>query len=121
MKLKSFISAVFSVVLVFVLVSPGYSMYVGNYSEKGFDEEETASGTMAKASSSSGIEYLVINSATYFLQGKSQVDLLASKLEAADHDGVWFYEYQTIVDDALYDMKTARYYYQSLVNKANNT
>ncbi len=121
MRLKNFIGAVFTVVLVFVLVSPGFSMMIGNTSGISFSEEGTDSSAIARTSSSSGIEDLVIKSATHFLQGKAHVNLLASRLEAADHDGVCFYEYQTIIDDALDNMKTARYYYQSLVNKANNT
>ncbi|MCP4147067.1 MAG: hypothetical protein GY757_04890 [bacterium] len=120
--LKNFIGVALVAGLILGLALPGFSMFIGNHSEKGFDEEGTGSGTMARTSSGAGaIEDLVIKSATYFLQGKAHVDLLASRLEAADHDGVYFDEYQTIVDDALDSMKASRQYYQELVSRAKRT
>ncbi|MCP4157328.1 MAG: hypothetical protein GY757_56985 [bacterium] len=122
-RIKNGIGTALAVVLVLGLVLPGFSMYVGNTSEIGFVDAGTGSGPMGKTSGTSGftIEDLVIKSATYFLKGKAKIYLLSSKLEAADHDGVWFYEYQVIVNDALDNMKMARYYYQLLINKADRT
>jgi hypothetical protein len=123
MRKKSFI--LLSLICIFILVIPfhGFSMYVGNYSEQSFNEGEPDKSTGSKSSiaSSFTIKYLIIKSATYFFKGKSKIDLLASRLEAADIDGVNFYELQQIVNDALCNMKTARYYYQALKNKADNT
>ena len=123
MRKKSFIFL--SLICVFILVIPfrGFSMYVANYSEQSFNEGEMDTSTESKSSiaSSFTIKYLIIKSATYFFKGKSKIDLLASRLEAADIEGVNFYELQQIVNDALCNMKTARYYYQALKNKADNT
>jgi len=114
-----------SLICVFILVIPfhGFSMYVGNYSEQSFNEDEPDTSTESKSSiaSSFTIKYLIIKSATYFFKGKSKIDLLASGLEAADIEGINFYELQQIVNDALCNMKTARYYYQALKSKADNT
>ncbi len=108
-------------VLLFGLTAPGFSWYVGNYSEKGFDEPgEQTSGTSSTMSSAT-IKDLITKSATYFFKGKSDIDLLVSKLEAAEQEGVWFYELQTIVNGALENMRTSRYYYQTLMNRAENT
>jgi hypothetical protein len=98
-------------------------MYVGNYSEQSFNDGDPDTSTESKSSiaSSFTIKYLIIKSATYFFKGKSNIDLLASRLEAADIEAVNFYELQKIVNDALYNMKTARYYYQALKSKADNT
>ena len=123
MRKKSFIFL--SLICVFILVIPfhGFSMYVGNYSEQSFNEDEPDTITESKSSiaSSLTIKYLIIKSATYFFKCKSNIDLLTSQLEAADIEGVNFYELQKNVNDALYNMKTARYYYQSLKSKADNT
>lgn len=123
MRKKSFIFL--SLMCVFILVIPfrGFSMYVANYSEQSFNEGEPDTGTESKSSITSAltIKYLIIKSATYFFKGKSNIDLLASGLEAADIEAVNFYELQIIVNDALCNMKTARYYYQALKNKADNT
>jgi len=102
---------------------PGFSMFVGNYSEESFEEDDPEGQTMAviSAGASATIKDLISKSATYFLRGKANVDWLTSKLEAADREGVCFSELQTIVNDSLYNMKVARYYYQTLKNKADST
>jgi hypothetical protein len=98
-------------------------MFVANYSEQSFNDGDPDTSTESKSSiaSSFTIKYLIIKSATYFFKGKSKIDLLASGLEAADIEGVNFYELQQIVNDSLCNMKTARYYYQALKSKADNT
>ena len=108
-------------ILLIGLVFPGFSMYIANYSEKGFEDPQEPGSTMSKVSSAAAIEDLVIRSATYFLKSKAHVYDLSSSLEAADIDGVNFYEYQTLVNNALGDMRAARYYYQALKDKANLT
>ena len=118
MRLKKY----FTALLICGLVIPGFSMYVGNYSGSSFDDTGTLSGPTAMTATTSGtVEDLVIKSATYFLKGKAYVDLLASRLEAAEIEGVCFYDYQMLVNDALDNMRMARYYYQSLKNKADIT
>jgi len=122
MRLKKFISVFLSMFLFCSLVVPGFSMMVGNTSGSSFDDTGQLSGPRAMSSTASGaVEDLVIKSATYFLKGKAYVDLLASRLEAAEIDGVCFYDYQMLVNDALDNMRMARYYYQSLKNKADIT
>jgi len=105
------------------LVFPGFSMFVGNTSGKSFEDPPPGTGdTTSKVSSTTGaIEDLVIRSATYFLKGKAHVYELSAWLEAADIDGVNFYDYQMLVNNALCDMRAARYYYQTLIKKANKT
>jgi hypothetical protein len=105
---------------IFGLVIPGYSMYVGNASENGFSDPGGTSG-VSSTKSTITIKYLIIKSAKYFLKGKSSVDLLASRLEAAELDGINFYELQQIANDALWNMRTARYYYLELKNLADAT
>jgi hypothetical protein len=118
---KSF-KAILLAFLICGLVVPGFSMYVGNYSGSSFDDTGKLSGPTEMTATASGtVEDLVIKSATYFLKGKAYVDLLASRLEAAEIDGACFNDYQTIVNDALDNMRMARYYYQSLKNKADIT
>ena len=123
MRKKNFIFL--SLIWVFILVIPflGFSMYVANYSELSFNEGETDTSTGSKSliASSFTIKDLIIKSATYFFKGKSDIDLLASGLEAAGIEAVNFYELQEIVNNALFNMKTARYYYQALKSKADNT
>lgn len=121
---KVFLQKVVLVILCMGLVFPGFSMMVGNTSGKSFEDPPPPEpgGTASKASGTTGaIEDLVIRSATYFLKGKAHVYLLSSRLEAADIEGVNFNEYQKLVNDALCDMRAARYYYQTLKNKANRT
>ena len=123
MRAKHIIFTILIGVFVLGIAFPGFSMFVGNYSGNSFDEDEPEGQTMAviSAGEPATINYLIIKSAKYFLKGKSYVDLLASKLEAADIDGVSFSELQIIVNNSLYNMKVARYYYQALKNKADNT
>lgn len=123
MRKKSFIFLSLICVFIFVIPFHGFSMFVANYSEKSFNEGEPDTSTESKSliGSSLTIKYLIIKSATYFFKGKSNIDLLTSRLEAADIDAVNFYELQEIVNNALCNMKTARYYYQALKSKANNT
>jgi hypothetical protein len=108
-------------VLIFGLSAPGYPMMVGNYSEKGFDEPGGGTTAISSTTASETIKDLIIKSATYFLKGKSNIDLLASKLEAANQEELGFYEFQTIVNEALNNMREARSYYQTLKLRADAT
>ncbi len=121
MKVRHIVSMFLAVVLIFSVASVGFSMFVGNYSEESFEDSGGQTMAMKSAEASETIRDLIIKSATYFLRGKANVDLLASKLEAADREGVCFSELRIIVDDSLFNMRTARYYYQALKNKADNT
>lgn len=123
MRKKSFIFLSLICVFILVIQFPGFSMYVANYSEQSFNEGDPDTSTEPKSSIASTltIKDLIIKSATYFFKGKSNIDLLASRLESADIEAVNFYELQKIVNDALYNMKTARYFYQTLKSKADNT
>jgi hypothetical protein len=108
-------------VLIFGLSAPGYSMYVANYSEKSFEEPGAQTALISSTAASETIKNLIIKSATYFLKGKSNIDLLTSKLEGTGLEEICFSEMQMIVDNALNDMNTAQYYYQTLKNRADNT
>lgn len=123
MRKKSFIFLSLMCVFILVIQFQVFSMYVANYSEQSFNEGEPDTSTESKSSIASTltIKDLIIKSATYFFKGKSNIDLLASGLEAAEIETVNFYELQKIVNDALYNMKTARYFYQALKSKADNT
>ena len=121
MRTRGAICITLTVALILGMALPGFSMYVGNYSEESFDEPENQTMAVKSTEISESIRYLIIESATCFLKGKTKIDLLASKLEAAEKDGVSFPELQTIVNDSLYNMRTALYYYQALKYKADNT
>jgi hypothetical protein len=123
MKGRCIILTVLTVAFFLAVGLHGFSMYVGNYSEEGFKEDNPVVSTDSKSgiTSSISLRYLIIKSAAYFLKGRSNIDLLASRLEAADIEAVSFYELQKIVSDALYNMRTARYYYEALRIKAANT
>jgi len=121
MRVRYIISMFLAVVLIFGMASFGFSMYVGNYSEETFDEPDGGTSAVKSAETFETIRDLIIKSATYFLRGKKNVDLLASKLEAAEIEGICFFELQNIVNNSLYNMRIARYYYQALKNKADNT
>ena len=123
MRKKSFIFLSLICVFILVIQFQGFSMFVANYSEQSFNEGHPDTSTELKSSIASTltIKDLIIKSATYFFKGKSNIDLLASRLESADIEAVNFYELQKIVNDALYNMKSARYFYQALKSKADNT
>jgi hypothetical protein len=123
MQRKFFIKAfvfVLAGLFIFGLAIPGYAMMCGNTSEEGFIDPGGTTG-VSSTKSTTTIKYLIIKSAKYFLTGKSSVDLLASRLEAAELDGINYYELQQIVNDALWNMRTARYYYRELKNLADAT
>jgi hypothetical protein len=122
MKLKKYFGMFLITIVVCLLTVPAISMYVGNTSGSSFNDSGTLSEPRANTTIASGtVEDLVIKSATYFLKGKAYVDLLASRLEAAEHDGIRFYDYQMLVDNALDNMRMARYYYQALNERAEIT
>lgn len=111
---------------ILALAVPVFPMYVGNYSQNGFDESDSGGQSTPANTSGSRTNYLsikdlIIKSATYFLNGKSSVDILSAKLEISVHEGIDLCELQMIVNDALNYMRAARYYYQLLMDKANNT
>jgi hypothetical protein len=123
MQRTYFIKIVFFVLaglFILGLTIPGYSMMCGNYSENGFIDP-TGTTEANSTNSSTTIKSIIIISAKYYLKGKSSVDLLASRLEAAELDGINYYELQQIANDALWNMRTARYYYQELKNLADAT
>jgi hypothetical protein len=102
---------------IFIIAVPGYSMYVGNYSGNGFSGPGETSG-ISSTKAGATIDFYIIRSAKHFLLGKSQVDQLAALLEAAEHDGVDYFELQQIANEALWNMHSAQNYYQKLINLA---
>jgi len=125
MKTKSFILLTFTCFFILTMPFYNFSMFVGNTSEKSFDEPPATgigSGTLSETSATyETVEDLIIKAAIYFLKGKSSIYLLSSKLEAAEQEKVYYYDYQVTVNEALGYMRMAQYYYQALKNKAEVT
>lgn len=113
MNKKHYFLIFFSVVCVLGLALPGHSMYLGNWLEKSFTDPTGRSITITQTDS---IKNLIIKAGTSFFKGHANINVLVSKLEIAEIDGVSYYELQTILTEALANMRNSRNYYSTLIN-----
>lgn len=117
MNRKSLVAVVLVMMCMFGFVMSGFSMFVGNYSEKSFTNPD---GWTPTVNASEIVKDLLIKGATSFLRGQSNSDELVSKLEAAELEGLDYFELQTLVSKGLANMKAACHYYQELDGLARN-
>lgn len=98
-------------VCVLGLAWPGFSMFHLNLTEKSFTDPE---GITGPSNPSETINALIIKGAVSFLKGNACINLLVSKLEAAELEGFSFPELQILVSDALSHIMAARNSYLTL-------
>ncbi|MGD2086068.1 MAG: hypothetical protein PVH61_07785 [Candidatus Aminicenantes bacterium] len=84
-------------------------------------EDGTSSTGEATLACSYNIEELVIKGAEYFFKAHADINRLSENAETSDIYGVDYYTLWWAVNSALDNMNMARYYYQELHYKANNT
>jgi hypothetical protein len=111
--------------LIGVLIFGASSIYArlhSNSSDSAFDEGDGTNSTgKANLACSSTIRELIIKGAEYFFKAHSDINVLSEKIEISDINGADYYMLWCTVNSALNNMNMARYYYQYLEIKANNT
>jgi hypothetical protein len=83
---------------------------VGNFSESSFDEQDRGQ-----------INTNVMEAAGYFLKSQSDMFLFLTKIERSDLEGTDFSELQSIIENAVIDMRNANTKYRELTVLANRT
>jgi len=117
---------IFLTVLIGILLFGGssytYARLFSNTSESAYDEGDGTSSTgEAALAYSSPIRELIIKGAEYFFKAQADINLLSENTEISDLYGTNFYTFWWAVNSARQNMNTARYYYQELQYKANQT
>jgi len=121
MRVKHIIFTVLIGVLLFSAV-PVHGRMFANYSEFAYEEGDGTRGTgEAPLACSYTMEELVIKGAEYYFKAHADMDILSEKVEISDIYGADFNTLRWTVNSALDNMNMARYYYQELQYKANNT
>lgn len=120
MKAKYIILAVFMGVLLFS-AAPVHARLCGNSSDGAFAGGDGTSSNEGANLACLSIEELIIKGAEYFFKAQANINSLSEKVEISDLYGPDFYTLWWTVNSALDNMNIARYYYQELQYKADNT
>jgi hypothetical protein len=119
MKLKHIIyAALFGV---FLFSATIHARMFSNSTDGAFDGDGNGSTGDVTLACSYTIEELVIKGAEYYFRAHADIDRLSGNVEISDLYGVDFYTIWWTVKSALDNMNMARYYYQELQYKANQT
>jgi len=122
MRVNKIILTVLIGTLVFIGSSHVYGRLFGNHSDSAYNGGDGTSSTEgANLACYNTIEELIIKGAKYFFKAQENINLLSENVEISDIYGVDFYSLWWAVNSALDNMNMARYYYQELQYKANNT
>jgi hypothetical protein len=106
----------------FFSVAPVHARLHSNSSDSAYEGGDGTSSTgEATIACYSTIRELIIKGAEYFFKAHADINRLSEKVEISDIEGADYYTLWWTVNSALDNMNMARYYYQELQNKANNT
>ena len=106
----------------FFSVAPVHARLFSNSTDSAYNGGDSTSSTDgAKLACYNTIEELIIKGAKYFFKAQEDINVLSEKVEISDIYGIDFYSLWWAVNSALDNMNMARYYYQELQYKANNT
>jgi hypothetical protein len=105
----------------FFSVSPIHARLFSNHSDSAYNGGDGTSSTEGANLACFTIEELVIKGAEYFFRAQADINLLSENTEISDLYGADFFTLWWAVNSALDNMNIARYYYQELQYKANNT
>jgi len=120
MKSKYIIQIILIGALLFNVV-PVHARLFSNHSDSAYYSGDTSSAEAATLSCFTSIEEMVIKGAEYFFRAYGDINKLSESVESSDIYGADYYTFWWAVNNALDNMNTARYYYQELQYKANNT
>ena len=121
MIVKRIILAILIGALIFS-ATPIQARLFSNHSDGAFTGEDGTSSTAeATLACYRTIRELIIKGAEYFFKAHADINLLSEKVEISDIYSADYYTLWWVVNSALDNMKMARYYYQELQYKANNT
>jgi hypothetical protein len=120
MKVKHIILTVLIGVLLFS-AAPVYARLCGNWSDGAFTGGDGTGSTDGANLACFTIEELIIKGAEYFFKAHADINWLSENVEISDIYGADYYTLWWAVNSALDNMNMARYYYQELQYKANNT
>jgi hypothetical protein len=102
--------------------APIHARLFGNHSDSAYNGGDGTSSTgEATLAYYSTIKELICKGAEYFFKAHADINLLSERVEISDIYGVDFYSLWWAVNSALDNINMARYYYQELQYKANNT
>jgi hypothetical protein len=102
--------------------APAHARLHSNSSDGAFTGGDGTSSTgEATLACYSTIRELIIKGAEYFFKAHADINWLSENVEITDIYGADFYTLWCAVNSALDNMNMARYYYQELQYKANNT
>ena len=120
MKVKHIILTVLIGALLFS-AAPVYARLCGNSSDGAFAGGDGTSSPDGANLACLSMEELIIKGAEYFFKAHADINWLSENVEVSDIYGADYYTLWWAVNSALDNMNMARYYYQELQYKANNT
>jgi hypothetical protein len=121
MRSKHIILTVLIGALIFS-AAPVQARLHSNSSDGAYNGGDGSSSTgEATLACSNTIRELIIKGAEYFFKAHADINLLSEKVEISDIYGADYSTLWWAVNSALDNMNMARYYYQELQYKANNT
>lgn len=116
------------IITALILLLFGSGIYIharmfGNSTDQAFITGNTSTEITASSSTGStqNIRELVILSASYFFKGQSTIFALSNKVEISDLQSFDSYGANSDLNESLYNIYLAWYYYGKLVEKANIT
>jgi len=116
---RQYVRLVIGLCLLLILNEFSFSLIVGNYLQRGFQEPSNLSATNTESAT---IEALIINGAGHFLAGNAKFLTLLNRVEVSTNTTASDYsEWKTILSNAIAEMNKAKETYTYLVEKANAT
>lgn len=121
MRVKHIIFTVLIGAFIFNVV-PVHARLFSNTSDSAYNGGDGSSSTEgAKLACFNTIEELIIKGAESFFKAQADINSLSEYTEISDLYGADFFTLWWAVNSALDNMNMARYYYQELENRANQT
>lgn len=121
MKARHVVTTFLITVLILAIGINTHARLFSNMSEGGFDETDTLNITGDYSTGSLTIREIIIKGAGAFFKAQGSIKTLSEKVELSDLDGIDFGVTRETLKTALDNMYNARYYYQLLEIKANQT
>ena len=107
--------------LFIILMLPNNNLFAYisfNGSGSGYDDPNTGKD-LTKITAS--IDTLIIEGASYYLQGNADIQSLLNRVELQDLKAIYYPEMQRLLDSAMANITNARITYEKLVSKAEAT
>ena len=120
MRVNNIILTVLIGALIFS-AAPVHARLFSNHSDSAYNGGDGTSSTEGANLACLSIEELIIKGAEYFFKAHADINWLSEKVEISAIYGTDYYTLWWAVNSALDNMNMARYYYQELQYKANNT